>query len=222
MPTAVYLEFSFYPGTEEVGFDVNLRWFDKTATRLPEASWILFDLPGRQEDSSAPLLVSVLDQQLDATDVAANGGVHDHYTWGGQGRPNVAVGPKKGGGGKNQFELHSSDTGMVAFPLLADDAGELNSGNYNVPSAYPTQGDWSTGGVNFSRVGVNLNNNLWNTAFWVLRNVRGPFWMHVSTKLGRSSFRGISLFAGEWALSLEAIDFGSESADIFPGLRSCQ
>jgi len=130
-----------------VNFDVQL--FNKTRTRLAEASWVSFR-PSLSDAARGWRLRGFntgigedTDAAVDPTDVVAHGGVHLH-----------SLGPYG-------FALYSGPEGTLS--LASPDVPILSAG---LLSPFPTPGDNSTlpenmkGGMHF-----NLQNNIWNVNF---------------------------------------------------------
>jgi hypothetical protein len=188
---------------EEVSFDIRLRWLDKTPTRLPEAVWMMFGVSGENSvenmhnkpDPKTTLTyeISKLDSMIDATAVAVNGSTHEHSSWAAEGKPNMVVKEMSTSESQNSdwekpkpivtttstFSLTSPDTGLFSFP---------NNDN-RLPNAYPTPFFRGTKDVNFNQIGVNLLNNLWNTAFplWYPFGAAEDF--KLQKRLAKSGFR---------------------------------
>lgn len=94
---------------EEARVDVDLAWFDKTATRLPESLWVAFR-PYRAGDDGWSL--DVLGQRIDPRRVVVNGSRHLAAVWGGVGYRDDA----------GSFHVESLDAGVVSpgLPALVD------------------------------------------------------------------------------------------------------
>ena len=147
-PDTIWLALEVRPASSEPGgarsfaatFDVQL--FNKTATRLAEASWVSFEPPVR--DSAHGWRVDPYNgSQVDPTDVVAHGATHLH-----------SVGPH----GK---VVYTGREGSLAVAPL--DAPIVSMG---LLSPFPTPGDnTSLPSLMAGGVHVNVQNNIWNTNY---------------------------------------------------------
>ena len=116
-PAQIRLELFFPADSPEIR--LNLSWFNKKATRLPEALWFSF-IPGLQDDEKWMLDKSGHD--VDPVDVVRNGGRKLHAVQKGV----------RAGGDNGQISIESLDAPVVA-------PGERNLLNFD--NALPEPGD---------------------------------------------------------------------------------
>ena len=126
---------------------VELEWFNKTATRLPESLWIEFNpiLPVTSNTCNQ-WKIDVLDYDVDPSKIVDYGSRRLH-----------AIGHK----GVRFYEQNSDSP---AFTLYSYDAPLLSIGSadylLNFDNSIP-----NCQGIDGNGLFINLHNNLWNTAF---------------------------------------------------------
>jgi len=135
-PRMISLSYVFSKNSPEI--DINLQWFEKTATRLPEAMWFSFTpiVPNPKL-----WLMDVMGSPVSPYDVVVNGSRHLHSIWSG-------VSYNDTGNGLSLI-IESKDANLVA---PGDTAHLLNFDGESQPAV--------EGGMHF-----NIYNNLWGTAF---------------------------------------------------------
>lgn len=160
-PDTVWVAFNVTAGPDSraASLAVDVQLFNKTATRLAEASWVTFAPPVTQAESGwrlhafqTGLTTTGADAGVDPLDVVAHGATHLHslgplarvkYTGG--------VGAPLGGGDAATISLESLDVPIVSAGLM---------------SPFPTPGDNTTAAKDIaSGWHFNLQNNIWNVNF---------------------------------------------------------
>jgi len=149
-PRIIYLSYQFSNTLPQI--DINLQWFEKTATRLPEAMWLKF----------TPIVpdphfwvMDVMGSPVSPYEVAVNGSRHLHSIWSGVNykyNNNIT------------FSIESKDANLVA-------PGDTKHLLYFDGESQPAV----EGGMHF-----NIFNNLWGTAFnqWYDDDARFRFTIH--------------------------------------------
>eukprot|EP00658_Telonema_sp_P-2_P085848 TRINITY_DN987_c0_g1_i3.p1 TRINITY_DN987_c0_g1~~TRINITY_DN987_c0_g1_i3.p1 ORF type:complete len:574 (-),score=102.35 TRINITY_DN987_c0_g1_i3:366-2087(-) len=150
-PSTVWLGIQISNSTSDssISVDFDVQWFNKSATRLTEASWVTFHpvapVPGwRLHPYLTGMSAAGADDGVDPTDVVEHGAVH----------------------------LHS--LGPLGFVEYQDQAGSFTVRPYDSPivsagllSPFPTPGVNTSIAENIRESGMhwNLQNNVWNTNF---------------------------------------------------------
>lgn len=164
------------PGSDGAAADIELKWFDKTATRIAEAMWMSFVPP--HVSPAANWSLDVMGYDLDPLDVAHGGTRFKHAVGSGA---TLHDGP-----GGAAVEVRMLDTAIVA-------PGDINH------LLRFCRGSFSPGGITdacadkvdpLNGVHANLYNNLWGTAFpqWYDDDGVARFQVHTGSVRRTNSF----------------------------------
>jgi len=152
-PRQIYLTYAFSNTLPQI--DITLQWFEKPATRLPEAMWLKFS-----PIVSNPRLweMDVMGSPVSPYEVVVNGSRHLHGIWSGVTYNDTA--------NNIVFGIESKDANLVA---PGDTEHLLFFDGETQPEV--------EGGMHF-----NIFNNLWGTAFnqWYDNDARFRFTLHFS------------------------------------------
>lgn len=154
-PQNVSLRFSS-PGTEGALVDIAVAWHNKTATRLPESSWLSFQ--PRLSPAGGAWAMDVLGFPVNPLGVVRRGTRHKHAV-----QRNVTLTDADATG--RRFVIEMLDTAIVA----PGDIMHLLRYNDDQPA--------TSGGMH-----ANLHNNLWGTAFpqWYDDDLVARFRLHTT------------------------------------------
>lgn len=153
-PRRLSLEVDFSRADPQVSFE--LQWFDKSASRLPEASWFSFNLADRGPHWSKSWRMDKLGEWVSPYDVIRNGNRHLHAVGSGL----------RAADARHTVHLETLDAPLVApgTPAMLDHSNRQ-----------PDLRD----GVHF-----NLHNNLWGTDFpqWYEDDGRFRFTLRIDAR----------------------------------------
>jgi len=158
-PKTLFLNVSV-PGTAGAMADVTLTWREKTATRIPEATWMSFHPKTSTTKSSSAVnwTFDVLGHPIDPLDVPKGGTRFKHAVW--DGATLHDSGAKK----EKSLRLRTLDSAILApgdtAHLLKFCHGTISPGPANDTERCGDDVDPVRGGVH-----ANVHNNLWGTAF---------------------------------------------------------
>ena len=117
-PADFWVNTTLVPSSSSV--DVTVAWFNKTATRLAEATWLSWPLAvedageGGGEAASAWSL-DVLGQRVDPLDVVLNGTRHIHAVWSGVYYSSSSSSSSSSGSGGSAAAIQSLDAAVVGM-----------------------------------------------------------------------------------------------------------
>ncbi|CAF0841915.1 unnamed protein product [Adineta ricciae] len=143
---AVWINYTF-PADSPMSISVELQWFNKTATRLPESLWIEFNpiLPLVSKTCNQ-WKIDVLGYDVDPSNIVDYGSKRLHAI------------------GHDGVRFYEDQSEQLVFTLYSYDAPLLSIGSAD----YLLNFDNSIAdcqGVGKNGLFVNVHNNLWNTAF---------------------------------------------------------